>query len=217
MKTKLIFISDTHNHHPFISMTPAHIVCHTGDNSNAGKMSEILSFINWYANWPALYKIWVPGNHERSGFSKHVAEIRQLCRDRGIQLLLDEGFTAKLFDHSISFWGAPLLIKGRGYKNLPNYVDVLLTHEPAKGRLDLVTCRPLKAWESPDGHLGHPDLVHVNTKVHACGHIHQSYGCLTDTMPDKRVIHRINSSACDELSHPPKLINKPITLFWEDI
>lgn len=211
--TKLVFISDSHNHHPDIRITPCLAVIHTGDCTNKGKLTEIVPFLNWLANWPAQYKIYVPGNHERSCFSKHTPLIRTMCRERGIQLLIDEGFTIP--EPRITFWGCPLLIKNRDYKNLPP-VDILLTHEPAFERLDLVTCRPMRPFEDPSGHLGHRDLIDVHCKIHACGHIHQARGQLIDhTLPGRR-IHRINSALCDELSSPPQLIHQSIIVDWAD-
>lgn len=215
--TKLVFISDTHNNHNQISHIPCDIIFHTGDATNKGKMGEITPFLNWFAGWPAKYKIFVPGNHERYCWTKHEAEIAQMCKDRGIQLLVDSLFIANLGRFSISIYGAPLLVKNRRYPDLPNWCDILLTHEPAKGRLDLVTCRPLKAHESPDGHLGSSDLINVNCRIHACGHIHQGHGQMRDILPhNKQEIYRINSSMCDELSSPPKLIRKPIVIEYEE-
>jgi Icc-related predicted phosphoesterase len=57
------------------------------------------------------------------------------------------------------------------WEQIPNDVDVLITHGPAYGILD---------YAPIGGHVGCEELyrkiVEVKPKIHVCGHIHDGYG-----------------------------------------
>lgn len=65
---RFVFISDTHNRHN--SMTAAipdgDVLVHTGDFSNAGTLSEVQSFADWFIKQPHKHKVLIAGNHDLS-------------------------------------------------------------------------------------------------------------------------------------------------------
>ncbi len=213
MSSLITFISDSHDLHEKIPLMPSLALVHTGDATSDGKMVRVIQFLDWMASYPAMYKIFVPGNHDRHSFTARIMDVASECKKRGIQLLINSGFTIP--EPRITFWGMPLLVPSRTprrYLNIPE-CDILLTHEPARGRLDHVKGRPMEEWEPADAHLGHRDLVDVRCKIHACGHIHEDRGQLLDRLEPGRVIHRINSALCND-ERPLQLVHKPIVVDW---
>jgi hypothetical protein len=93
----------------------------------------------------------------------------------------------------MSKWGA-----------IPIDTDILITHGPVFGKLDVVAGRK--------DHLGCEVLAeHINTvcrpKIHICGHIHSGYGYYFDGQT-----HYFNASVLDESY---EYTQKPITFDWD--
>lgn len=83
------------------------------------------------------------------------------------------------------------------WQSVPPGIDVLLTHGPVYGVLDMLI---------NEQHAGDKDLLkkvlEVKPKVHICGHIHESYGTTK-----RHGIRFINACILNESYEP---INKPI-------
>ena len=186
---KILCISDTHNQH---SSIPTNLInnedgsidtiIHAGDVTGRGTKNEVLPFLNWFDKLPFKNKILIAGNHDfwfeqaTNIDVKYVLSLR-----KGITYLRDSGVEID----GIKFWGSPVqpwfydwafnkvgeTIKPH-WDMIPSDTNVLITHGPIKGFLDMtlegdsVGCPYLK---DRIGEL--KDL-----KLHVCGHIHEAYG-----------------------------------------
>lgn len=163
-------------------MPEADMIIHAGDFTYRGEDDEVKSFLKWYGKQEAAYKILVMGNHEVGLSRKPFQEIQQMVEDKGIILLHNNHVTVG----GLKIYGSPFSNEfGRGwvynanetqlaemYSKIEPDVDIIVTHGPAKGRLDLC----------PDGNVGSQSLRNWIDKVpeklslHVTGHIHESRG-----------------------------------------
>jgi Icc-related predicted phosphoesterase len=145
---KVWHISDTHSQHDQL-IVPEGIdtVIHSGDASNwkdpYRNESELRAFIDWFAALPVPNKIFVPGNHDTS-LEKGLIT-RATIEGLGIRLLINEEVTIE----GLRVWGSPFTprygdwsyMKDRGtinriWDNIPEGLDILITHGPPYGVLD---------------------------------------------------------------------------------
>lgn len=195
---QIICISDTHLHHPDMSLYEGDMIIHCGDATNRGYLPELISFINWYSSLNQFkYKILIPGNHDFI-FENDWRLANNLCKDVGIICLNDSGIEIK----GIKIWGSPITpwfnswafnrLRGEQIQKhwdlIPNDVNILITHGPPSdvGELSLVFEKERKLingkWaegiKSED--VGCKDLRkkvdEIKPKYHLFGHIHEGYG-----------------------------------------
>jgi len=183
---KIVFISDTHNKHEYLTskgmgniLGHGDVLVHAGDVSSLGKSHEIKNFLDWFSNVDFKHKIFIAGNHDFS-FELH-QDIAPEYKEKGVHYLFD----SEVIIEGVKFYGSPWQPQfcdwafnlPRGEKlaekwaKIPGNTDILITHGPAHGMLD---------W-TPSGQLvGCEDLFYrimeVQPRIHVCGHIHCSYG-----------------------------------------
>lgn len=163
-------------------MPKADIIIHAGDFTSRGYSGEVEDFLKWFGQQDAPHKILVLGNHEVELSKKPFQEIQQLVKEQGIILLHNSHVTIA----GLKIYGSPFSNEfGRGwaynaneallaqmYNHIDPDVDIIVTHGPAKGSLDLC----------PGGNVGSQSLAHwINSvpwklKLHVTGHIHESRG-----------------------------------------
>ena len=183
MKRDITFISDTHSRHNELTndLKGGWMIIHAGDVSNRGEITDINEFTEWFGNLPYKHKIFIAGNHD-FGF-----EVYNHNPNNGI--IIPEGVTY-LMDtmveiEGIKIYGTPWQPRfydwafnvdrgeeiAKKWENIPNDVDILITHGPVYGILD-DTITGYKA--------GCEDLynriMEIKPKLHVCGHIHWGYG-----------------------------------------
>jgi Icc-related predicted phosphoesterase len=206
---KLALISDTHSQLDKVKLPDADILLHAGDATYRGDIRELAKFNEDLGKIKDKYKhgiFFTPGNHDGL-FEENLSFAKKLITNATV--LVDESITieGKVFYFSpyqpeFCDWyfnlprGAALKAK---WDLIPNSTDVLITHGPPKGILDLC----------PDGfRAGCEELwkrvIEVKPQIHLFGHIHFSYGMqLFDG------ITFVNASICTE-SYTPT--NKPIVV-----
>ncbi|KAJ8599584.1 hypothetical protein CTAYLR_004692 [Chrysophaeum taylorii] len=220
---RVVCISDTHSAHLMMSPLPAgDILIHAGDFSKIGKRSEVLDFAKWFASQTHPHKVVIAGNHDltldavRCDAEEFDEDPRALKADfvsalDGAVYLEDEAIEID----GLTIYGSPwtpvygdwAFMLGRGepsldkWRNIPDGVDILVTHGPPLGRHDLC------AWG--EGRAGCIDLLYqvqqrIRPKVHVFGHIHEGYGASSDGVTDF-----VNPSTCN-LAYRPD--NHPIVL-----
>lgn len=180
------FMSDTHNRHEFINFEEnIDIVIHCGD-AGVNKIpeineGEIYDFIKWYKDYPAKYKIFIPGNHDTS--IQHGLVHYDDFEDNDIILLNNKLITIE----EINIFGSPYTPKfGTGWaynmdrdkiynvwETIPENTDILVTHGPPKGILDLTSNINSQSLLT---HVGckalYERILEIKPKFHAFGHIH---------------------------------------------
>jgi len=145
---KIWHISDTHMQHGLLTIPDGiDTVVHSGDATNYKdpyrNESELRAFIDWFAALPIPNKVFVPGNHDTS-LEKGLIT-RDLIEHRKIHLLINEEVNIG----GLRIWGSPFTprygdwsyMRDRGtinriWDNIPEGLDILITHGPPYGVLD---------------------------------------------------------------------------------
>jgi len=171
---RLVLLSDTHGLHRSVRMPDGDLLIHAGDFTNFSKSEkEIVDFNTWLGELPHRHKIVVPGNHEfflEAGPSK-----RSLFNNATV--LINE--TAQIED--LRIWGSPVTAlyggafgmssaadRKRLYSEIPVHIDVLISHGPPFGILDVA--------RNSTQHVGCRELfdavMRVKPRLCVFGHIH---------------------------------------------
>lgn len=218
MSLKICAISDTHNKHQQISIEPCGILIHAGDESMMGSKKEIQDFMAWFEKQPAKHLIWTPGNHSVM-FEKHypgsLAWVKEASPRTNIlvnQEVILEGIkiygspvTPFFQDWAYNEWRGPNIKKF--WDLIPDDTDILVTHGPPFGILDVVEPNTHREQRVGCEDLGTRCRNIPSLKYHLFGHIHESYG--TET---RSGVTYINAAICDELycvTNQPVLFDYP--------
>ncbi|UOF02892.1 metallophosphoesterase family protein [Bdellovibrio reynosensis] len=201
---KIHAISDTHgNHHAFDKiLSGGDLIVHCGD-SDCNDTESSDKFFKWCLNISSRYSkgmILTGGNHD-SYLAGHIAEIKNFLSNSNVHLLLNEfvdleGFKAFGSPCSIlysdtwnSFADTDRELSKNCWQQIPNQLDLLVTHSPPFNILD--------------GGMGSPGLLEkikeAQPKLHIFGHIHQ-FGGVYDTLSSVFV----NAASLGSLGSSPK-------------
>lgn len=179
-------ISDTHNRYKDLVVPQCDILISCGDYSFQGTKSETFNFHKWLDQQDARYIISIMGNHElgvEADFvtSKFIAEgacpgvrfIEEgLIEIEGLKIWCS-AFTPAFCDWAYNVYSTEDLKKH--WNRIPEGVDIVATHGPPYGMLDVVFSPP-----SYEEHAGCRELwdaiMRVKPKAHIFGHLHYSYG-----------------------------------------
>ena len=184
---KIWHISDTHSYHDLLEI-PNNIdmVIHSGDCSNVrdpyNNEPEVRRFIDWYSELPIPIKIYVAGNHDSSIEKKLVT--KEDFYNNGIIYLEDD------FTHIAGFkiHGSPItpsfgnwsFMKSRDKldkhwsRSIDDDVDILITHTPPKGILDISEDRDGSLEYCGCKALKRHVITRIKPKLMLFGHIHNS-------------------------------------------
>ena len=207
---RIVHVSDTHNGNYGGQLPHGDVLIHSGDFTNAGdeEPGSVASFLQWFLQEPHRYKILVCGNHEllldrradleeylgcdtpeaavRSGFQRPV-----LLNDSAVAI---EGvhFYGSSWNHCCQAWSANDREREARWAQIPAEVDVLITHQPPLGILDLAwlsrgsrtydcgICGPGTRHRGNYAHWGCASLLHhVRARqipLHCFGHVHDEHG-----------------------------------------
>lgn len=189
---RILHISDTHSFHKQLPIDEKDnyfdIVICSGDCSNTPNLQnsifEIQSFIEWFKEYPCGYKVYVAGNHDTA--IERGAVKKEDFAFSGIYYLQNESVNIKGFN----IYGSPYtptfmnwsFMKARNkmhdvWQKIPEDTDILITHGPPKGVLDVS--------EDKDGKLEFcgdmvllKRIMNLNLKLHCFGHIHNGHGII---------------------------------------
>lgn len=169
----LLHLSDTHNQHRNLENLPeADVIIHSGDFSFAGTRAEFQDFLNWFLGLDYKHKIFIGGNHDYFLEGKTQKDIQKILPEN-CHYLSHSGVTIE----NIKFWGVPMFVSEdidgsyfQKIKRIPSNTNVLITHNPPFGTLDL------------DGEINFGCIellqktLEIQPKFHLFGHIHNAYG-----------------------------------------
>lgn len=199
---RIVCMSDTHDEFPALvgpdwGVPPGDVAVHAGDVSVRGTAPEIEQFIQAFWGLPHRTKVFVAGNHDRlfernpeyaetlvlKAGGTYVKPGRIAGDLTGLVYLQDSGcyvdgllvwgspWSPRFFDWSFQTDEGP---KTRAiWRGIPADVDVLVTHTPPRGVMDL---------SSVDPRAGCRDLANElasrtrKPRLHVFGHIHGQYG-----------------------------------------
>lgn len=176
---KVCFIADTHGSHREMEhpIPKCDLLVSAGDVTKYGSRSDLHDFCAWMAN-QAHQGVIVAGNHDAC-FSFHPEESREICEYHNITYLQDEAIVIE----GVKFFGSPWTPQfgdwhfmyfpmSRDWSVIPDGTDVLITHGPPAGILDVSGIDGKGA-----GCLMLRNRVReVKPKYHVFGHIHAAYG-----------------------------------------
>lgn len=221
---KITFISDTHTQHKKIELPGGDILIFSGDFMGSGyRVYEAQSFLKWFSEQPYKYKIFIAGNHDR--YCENNPELFEALVDDYVEqnviylkddLIKVEGLKIYGTPWQPYFcnWAFNIPESDRLislYQNIPEDLDILITHCPPYNILD--KSHDYRNGEEP---LGSKELETVllelgehRPKVHCFGHIHGDGG---NTLTDGT--YYINASVCDEDYNP---LNKIVTIDYEKV
>ena len=204
---RLVLLSDTHGLHRNVQVPDGDLLIHAGDFTNFSKSQiEIIEFNVWLGELPHRHKIVVPGNHEF--FLEADPSKRSLLSNASV--LINEAVQVE----GLRIWGSPItpLYGGafgmssaadrrRLYAHIPDDTDVLITHGPPFGILDMMPNSSL--------HTGCRELfdavIRVKSKVHVFGHLHGAHGIFQT----KNTIY-VNAALCGPHA---EIDNGPVVLW----
>ncbi|MBD5211763.1 MAG: serine/threonine protein phosphatase [Bacteroidales bacterium] len=171
---KILHLSDTHGAHNRLRELPeADVVVHSGDFCMVGEECEALDFLNWFCDLPYRHKIFICGNHDSCLYGANIDGL-----DSNVHYLCNSSIEID----GLKFYGVPMFMEDcvsnrqvRNYAQIPADTDILITHSPAFGILDLD--------DSIDGeiiHYGSEDILErvmkIHPRAHLFGHIHRRHG-----------------------------------------
>lgn len=204
---KILFLSDTHEQHRNLTNLPdADIIIHGGDLTGRGKQESVDDFIFWLDGLNYKHKVFIAGNHDFYFESYTWYEIKKKLPENMHYLC-----NSCVEIEELRLWGSPVtpwffdwafnVYRGkdimRYWKQIPENLDVLISHGPPYGILDA---------NRQGEHVGCEDLLEISKQVnplyHLFGHIHEGYG-----VEEQDGTTFINGSVLDENY---RMMNKPI-------
>ena len=171
---------------------------------HCGDFEDTAGLDSWLSNSSFDHKIVVAGNHDHDAAEKY-AEDQPIFFNA--HFLVDE--TIEIF--GLKFYGAPWINELEGaafsldhdeieqkWESIPDDTDVLITHVPPFGILDLA--RNGEHWGCS---LLAERVEDMNVRFHCFGHVHYSYG-----IDDRNGITYVNAASISG----GELYNRPVTL-----
>lgn len=201
-------ISDTHSTHRRLRIPDGvDMVIHSGDSTNyynyTDNLLEFHDFKDWFLELPIKYKVIIAGNHDAWAMKRYNIED---LKDNGI-IYLEHEYTS-IEDRVI--FGSPYtptfgnwyFMKDRGtisrsWEALGTNIDVLITHGPPKGVLDLTENRDYTFEQCGDSALL-KKVITIKPKFHVFGHIHDFKSCRNNGILVQDDITFINASAVED-------------------
>lgn len=198
MKTWIF--SDSHRRHGFLNYPyDADLAVFCGDASISKdpytNSNEVLDFLEWFNSIPIKHKVFVPGNHDTSieaGLIRQdnpdetgpFGDVRLLVHGAisiGNKRIFGSAYTPE-FGHNWAY-NVPRGELFKFWKDIPEGLDLLVTHGPPKGILDLTQYDTRTGANGSNFfQCGCAELLHTvrmkSPRFHAFGHIHSEFNCL---------------------------------------
>ena len=178
---RLVAVGDTHTFQRHMKVPEGDIFVHVGDMLRGGELDELADVAEWLCALPHAHKVIIAGNHDGCFAERPEEALKHLP---GITYLEDSGAEIA----GLRFWGSPWqpayndwffnLPRGAAlaakWSQIPEGVDVLLTHGPPRGFGDRGHHGEEGAHEGCDDLRARVELV--KPRLHLFGHIHQDGG-----------------------------------------
>jgi Icc-related predicted phosphoesterase len=180
---KIFCFSDTHGAHAGIKVPECDMMIFCGDMSNDFNIHknhhECLSFLEWYNGQSPPHKLFIAGNHDVSMANRDFIDISQYSALTYLNHQVKSVGGLSIFGspYTPRFGPWPFMYKrniGQNvWSDIPSGIDILITHGPPKGILDL----SLDFGDNSIQQVGCKSLYNkvaeVKPILHCFGHIHQ--------------------------------------------
>lgn len=175
----IVCVSDTHNSQA--ELPDGDVLIHAGDLTQSGTLKELQAALDWLRAQPHAHKIVIAGNHDTIlDPSRDPGDERARLEWGDITCLCNESATVHCANgRRLLVYGSPLSPRHGNWAfqyprsedvwagAVPDGVDVLVTHCPPRGHLDLLS-------------LGCSHLIRevwrTRPRLHVFGHVHEGYG-----------------------------------------
>ena len=190
---RVVCISDTHERHDQIALPDGDLLICAGDVTANGNLAALDRFARWMQRQPHEHKVLIAGNHdwcfERDGASLLPPDIIYL-QDSGTAIdglrIWGSPWQPRFYDWAFNLDRGPQL--AAKWALIPADTDILITHGPPHGTLDLTPRGDRAGCEALAARL---DQLRV--RLHVFGHIHHSYGVV-----ERGDRISVNACICDE-------------------
>jgi len=208
---KIVAISDTHWHYNlYENLPPGDILVIAGDYTGKGDLMDLITFLSHISllKKKGLYReiVIIPGNHNLYE-EENIDKVPGFMKEAGATYLLDSGCTID----GISFYGTPWSVTFNDwafmkdeedlfykFKKIPKGVDVLITHTPPYGTLDVIRGKHLGS------HALEQRILSVKPKIHIFGHLHSAHGVAHSKYTDFYNVSMLNDRY--EVVYKPTII-----------
>lgn len=181
---KIWAISDSHTHHRDYKVPVVDTVLFCGDESNRRDQylneAEFYDWYEWFEDLPIQNKLYIPGNHSTYVYHNE-KRVRELFFASNIHWMHNE----ELVLDGLKFYGCGIsptfgdwvymssrTKMNRYWEQIPDDVDVLLTHAPPRGILDVSERRDHAFDLAGCSALRKRVDKLKQLKLHVFGHIH---------------------------------------------
>src|SRR5277367_5600211 len=178
---KCVAVSDFHLRD--VETPPADLLLVGGDMTMIGASHELDWFTEWLKRQPQKHKVWIAGNHEIS-IERFPDLAKDIARQTNTIYLNDELVEIE----GVKIWGSPItpwfcdwaFNRRRGmeirqhWNKIPEDLDILITHGPPHGFLDLIESGEAVGCEELYDVIAHK--LAKPPGFHIFGHIHSGHG-----------------------------------------
>ncbi len=218
---RIVCISDLHGLHlkwyrNIGAMPSGDVLVVSGDITISGRTEELQSFNDWASMLKRIYGykavIVIAGNHDKC-LSENSPRAIQRDFLKDCVYLQDQEYVLD----GVKFYGSPWTPKygswwfmkadeelEETWAHIPHDVNVLITHGPPKGILDLA----LGNVHAGSLSLAREIYYMKSLKLHVFGHIHEAYGIQADKGYENKIT-KCNASAVTLSLNP---VNKPLVV-----
>lgn len=176
-------ISDVHGFWDLLAFPRADVLLVSGDLTN-GSWKEVNAALKLLRRQPYKATIVIAGNNDECLDIPHLDHVKSLFAHSGAVYLCHEAYSLTMDGQTVNIFGSPYTPKfsGMGFeryedeleelcKDIPDGLDLLMTHGPALGILD----KNGQKHESGSEALRRA-VDAKKPRVHVFGHIHESRG-----------------------------------------
>lgn len=205
---KIWHLSDTHGLHKHIEVPGCDLVIFSGDGSNSRNVDENqrewASFTEWFGNLPIKHKVLTFGNHE-TWAEKNLGLARDNCATYGIICLVNESCVIE----GLKIWGSPYTPRffdwafncdrdkiGKIWAQIPNDTDIVVTHGPPRGILDLTYDGKWNLEQAGCGALARR-IEEIKPRLCLAGHLHKSKEFKNNAVLTRGKVIYSNASCAD--------------------
>ena len=201
---KIVIVSDTHGEHDALGHLTGDVLIHCGDFENLFQHdpNSISNIDAWFGQQNFKHIFCIGGNHDlkleryhrdgKSPFKNAIFLHDRECIVDGVKFY-GSSWVPQLDSHA--FYGNDDDLK-QAWARIPEDVDVLITHTPPHGRLDVSSrglvlgCKHLRER-----------LRALNPTLHCFGHVHASSG--NEVGGNTTFLNAANVNSAFEIAHPP--------------
>ncbi len=223
---KIDCISDLHGFQPELSGGDLLIIA--GDLTAGDKTIQYENFFSWLRQQDYKKKIFISGNHDNQSMSQFDWYDAVYLHNTGTEFeglkiwgSPDSLWFKGINKHCTAFTGDEAYLESK-YNEIPHNVDILITHTPPFGVLDLIRDRSCKCGYYCKMPVGSKSLLarlesDIKPKLHVFGHIHENGGkTMTYKRPgcgDENNTICVNASIMNQDYEP---LNKPIRIEYQN-